>query len=173
MTPMLAARLHWYIAWLILLALACSVAGCDRNPAPKGLVRSAEFGVFFGGQIQERRDIPFEVDPSKQTHGFRIQFYESLKHAVELNWELDMPGSSKRVRDLKGRPGRGRLVELGETKIEAGQSKFDKVMQFRPGDPLGLWNIRVVMGDRVLIDRPFFVYNPYQRARAQQSDGGM
>ena len=166
-------RLRLCRLWPVLVALACFLSGCERTEASKGLVRSAEFGVFFGGQIQERRDIPFEIDPSKQTHGFRIQFYEPLTRAVELNWELDMPGSSKRVRDLQGRPGRGRLVELGEAKIEAGQAKFDKVMQFRPGDPLGLWNIRVVMGDSVLIDRPFAVFNSHQRATGQQSDGGM
>jgi hypothetical protein len=43
------------------------------------------------------------------------------------------------------------------------------VLPFSPDDPLGLWNIRVLVGDQVVIDRPFVVYDAIERARRREA----
>ncbi len=58
-----------FLLFASLLALSCD----HRAPAP-GLVEHASFGVFFGGQIQERDEIPFTLDRAKLRQGFRIDF---------------------------------------------------------------------------------------------------
>lgn len=156
-------------ALLLCLALA---SGCRAEGLPDRPVTTAKFGVLFGGQVQQRRDIPFEIDPAKQTHGFVVKFSQPLDQDVPIQWELNKPGSSKRVRDREGRPGRGRLTTLGRAVARTGTRQFERAMHFEPGDPLGLWNIRVVVGDRVAIDRPFVVYDPAARRRALARDAG-
>lgn len=141
-------------------ALALALSAC--HPAPSadpfpGPVRSAEFGVFYGGQVQERDRIPRVFDRAKQSHGFRLEFDGPLAQDVRVAWQLDMPGTTKGVRDLKGQRGRGRLVKLDEASIPKGRDRFDQVFGFEPGAPLGMWNIRVTVEDGVVIDRAFEV----------------
>jgi hypothetical protein len=158
--------------WLLVGAtLACTLVTCESRPTGEKLVQSAQFGVFYGGQVQERKEIPFELDRSKQEHGFRIDFTRPLARDLEVSWEINMPGSTRRVRDRRGRLGRGRLVKLGEAVVVAGRKRFDKLLPFEPGDPLGLWNIRVVVHEQVLIDRPFLVYDARARKRARRDAG--
>ena len=92
-------HLLWVFAWALL------VVGCRDRSQPDQLVARAQFGIFFGGQLQERKEIPFELDRSKQKHGIRIEFTEPLRQATKISWELDMPGEGKRVRDETGRIG--------------------------------------------------------------------
>jgi hypothetical protein len=170
-------RLRWQAQVRLALALVCAWAlghgggGCKQEPPRDELVARAQFGVFYGGQVQERQEIPFVLDRTKQTHGIRIDFARPLPQALRVSWELDMPGSSKRVRDRAGRIGGGRLVKLQEVLVPAGRTRFDQMLPFEPGDPLGTWNIRVLVEDQVVIDRPFLVFSPAAR-RAQQADGG-
>ncbi len=154
-------------------AFVAALAGCpqrddDRDP----LVRSAEFGVFFGGQVQEREQIPFELDRAKQTLGFRVELRSHAGRDVPLRWEIDMPGHTKGVRDEHGLVGRGRLVKLGEGVIRPDQTRLDQTLTFEPGDPLGVWNVRVLVDGTLVIDRAFEVYDPRVRARALRADGG-
>lgn len=153
----------------VALALAALVIhGCidkERTTATDAPMR-AEFGVFFGGQVQQRREIPFQLDPSRQQHGFRVWLTAPLAKDVKVRWELNKPGKAERVRDEKGRRGHGRITVLGTAHIPSGQTRFEHVMRFKPGDPLGVWNIRVVAGDVVLLDRPFGVYDAAERRRA-------
>jgi hypothetical protein len=39
-----------------------------------------------------------------------------------------------------------------------------KAVAFEPGDSLGLWNLRVVLGDYVALDRSFLVYDESSRS---------
>jgi hypothetical protein len=157
---------------LLVLALALVRLGCKDRARSAGLVAEAKFGIFYGGQVQRREQIPFELDRAKQQHGIRIDFAERLERSVKVAWELDMPGSSRRIRDSRGRVGKGRLVKLEEATIPAGRQRFDRLLHFQPGDPLGTWNIRVLVEQEVVIDRPFLVYDAQARARAKQRDAG-
>src|SRR5437868_2548635 len=84
-SPWAKVRGPSFVCVAVIVSLACD----RRQSAPKPLVRRAEFGVLFGGQIQERRELPFELDRSKQTLGFRIDFSEPLGADTEIEWRID------------------------------------------------------------------------------------
>jgi hypothetical protein len=133
---------------------------CRHAPHSGGLVERAEFGVLYGGEIQERQQIPFELDRRKLTLVLRIDFAEPLAREVRVGWWIDMPGSAKGVRDAEGRRGAGRLVKVDETLVPAGRSRFDQVVPLSPGDPLGSWKIRAEVEGKTVLERPFVVYDP-------------
>jgi hypothetical protein len=132
-----------------LLALACCSWGCQR--APESLVAEAEFGVFFGGQVQELKEIAKELDPARQQHGIRLAFRQPLTHDVKVVWELSLPLPEK---------GGPRPALVGQAIARVGQSRFDAPLTFRPTDPLGLWHAKVSADDQVVIDRDFSVVPP-------------
>lgn len=158
------------VCTLLLSALSPT---CAKNKSSE-LVAGGKFGVFFGGQIEERRDIPFELDRTKQTQGFRVDFGEPLTRDVSVEYRVDRPSpsSSGKRRGSGGTPEEGTRVERGSLVAHAGESRLEQVMTFRPGDPLGLWNVRVVVDGKVVIDRPFEVYDSMARQRAIGSDAG-
>jgi hypothetical protein len=156
--------LHLCAAGAALCVVAAFVPACD--PGTTGAKNpSAEFGVFYGGQIQHLDRIPFELDAAKQTFGFRITFQRPLPTADVVHWEVNRPAK-------KG-SGSTRQTELREDTVKAGSAKFEKVMHFEPGDPLGVWNVRVTLGQSILLDRPFEVYDAaaFER-RIREVDGG-
>ena len=110
------------------------------------------FGVFFGGQVQQRDRIEFELDTTKQTQGFRVELTPPAERARKVSWELTKP---ERARNRAGAN-----VTAGDALLPAGQAVFEQDIEFSPGDPLGLWNIRVLLDDQLLLDRPFLVYEP-------------
>jgi hypothetical protein len=152
---------------LALLGVACEAP----SAAAHGAGESFEFGVFYGGQIQERDEIPFELDPSRQRLGFRLTLSPPPATPVEVRWELGRPGAGRRVADGQGRKARPRTVQLGRAHFRAGEPVLEQLVAFSPGDPAGLWNMRVLLGERVVIDRPFLVYDPVERARRELSAG--
>ncbi|MCC6903820.1 MAG: hypothetical protein IT377_32935 [Polyangiaceae bacterium] len=141
-------------ALLVGLALA-SAAACDRPAAPQGPVARAELGVFFGGQVQERKEIPFTLDRNRQTQGFRLTFHQPLARPAEIRWEIDRPGPR----------GRGRAVELGESQARVGMTVLDRELSMKPGDPLGTWKIRVFVDGEVALDRSVVIYDAAARTR--------
>jgi hypothetical protein len=159
------------MAFAMLLLLACEPA------RPKEPVQSAKFGIFFGGQLQERRDVPFELDPIKQSQGFRVDFGEPLAVDTAVDWEIAVPQvgpqDKKRSRGGAGPREVARTVTTGTDIARAGTSRFDHVMPFRPGDPLGLWNVRVIVRGKVVVDRPVEVFDPAERKRNAPKDGGI
>ena len=132
-------------AWLLALLLAA----CDRQP--KSEVREAEFGVFFGGQVQELKAIPKELDAARQRHGFRLVFAAPLEHDVKVTWEISLPASDKSM---------PRAALVGEATAKVGEKQLDVPFTFRPSDPLGDWHARVMVDGRVVIDRDFTVTAP-------------
>lgn len=158
--------------WLIGLGLACKPPA--SAPEPEVL---AEFGIFYGGQVQEREQVPFDVDSTRQTQGFRLRLPSPPRQPLEVRWELGMPGSGPRVADSQGRRARSRKVKLGQARWRPGETVFEQVLPFSPDDPLGLWNIRALVGSRVVLERPFLVYDPVERDRhlreRQERDGGL
>jgi hypothetical protein len=135
----------------------------------------AEFGVYFGGQIQERRDIPFELNGTKQTHGFRVLFADAPAETHEITWQLSPP------RFIKPKVSKNKRSEVapsaapstppppasdlnGSALLQPGQRELSRTWTFKPGDPLGVWNVRITVDRRVLVDRPFLVYDAHARA---------
>ncbi len=145
------------LAFVLVSVIACNDKHASA-PAPR-----AQLGVFFGGQVQERDEIPFELDGARQTQGFRIDFPPAPGKSHHVRWEIDRPDS--------GRHGQGRVVSISEADVRAGQSRFDQSLPFKPGDPLGLWNIRVLVDGDIVIDREITVYDAARRRR-QLADGG-
>jgi hypothetical protein len=141
----------------ILVFLAGLGAGCRPTEELAGPVRSAEFGVFFGGQVQERDEIPFELDRARQSQGFRLEFTEALNQPVELHWEIHKPPSSAAPKGV---------VELGQTRVAAGQTRYEHALVLQPGDPLGVWNVRVLVDERPVLDRAVSFYDVARRKRA-------
>ena len=152
------------------LGLGAFTAGCEApSAAAHGAGERFEFGVFYGGQIQERDQIPFELDGSRQRLGFRLTTSPPPEAPVEVRWELGRPGAGRRVADAQGRRARPRKAQVGRAHFRPGEPVLEQQVAFSPGDPTGLWNIRVVLGQRVVIDRPFLVYDPAERARREQA----
>jgi hypothetical protein len=153
---------------LVLLA-ACAAPESAAAPSIR-----AEFGILYGGQVQERDEIP--LDAARQRQGFRLTRTPPPAEALEVRWELGKPGPGRRAPDSQGRRARPRPVQLGRAHFRAGEPVFEQSLPFAPNDPLGLWNIRVLVGDRVVLERPFVVYDPAERARrekaAAEADGG-
>ena len=139
--------------WLALLALAC-----DRSPP--GVVQEAEFGVFFGGQVQELKELTKELDPARQLHGFRLTFRAPLQRDVAVSWEISLPATDK---------GGPRAANVGQTTAKAGQGSLDVPLAFRPTDPLGSWHAKVTADGKVVVDRDFMVVAPPPQKAAAKS----
>jgi hypothetical protein len=160
---------------LVVAAVVLAWAGCKPEQPPP-LVESAKFGIFFGGQIEERREIPFQLDRTRQTQGFRVDFSAPLTDDTPVEWRIDVPKSKpaptkKPPRDVETPP--SARVLSGVEHVRAGETRFDRETPFEPGDPLGLWNVRVVVRGKVVIDRPVEVYDAAARAKLAPKDGGL
>ena len=138
--------------------LASTVLGACK-PTIDSPIERAEFGVLFGGQIQERTEIPFDLDSNRQSLGFLVRLRRPLDHPTTLHWEVSKPGPHSRLSDPLSR-----RVELYDAPVAAGQTRVSKAVAFEPGDSLGLWNLRVVLGDYVALDRSFLVYDESSRS---------
>lgn len=153
----------------LLLAALGPLAAC-RARQPEALVTQAEFGVFFGGQVQMLDQIPYELDRARQSLGFRLEFARALTAPVAIAWEFDMPNRTT-VADAGPNARPGRALRSGSAEAAVGLGDFEQVLSFEPGDPLGTWNIRVRADRTWVIDRPFLVYDAEARARANSRDG--
>jgi hypothetical protein len=145
-----------------------TLAACEAPSAAPIVTSNAEFGIFYGGQIQQREEIPLELDAARQRVGFRLKLSPPPRDALEVRWALGKPGVGRRVSDVQGRKARPRQVQVGHAHFRPGEAVFEQLTPFAPGDPSGLWNIRVELGDQVVLDRPFLVYDAVERARLQR-----
>jgi hypothetical protein len=114
-------------------------------------VEQAEFGVFFGGQVQELKEITKELDPTRQRHGFRIRFRQPLPRDVPVHWELLLPQSEK---------GGPRAAQLGQVTAKAGETELDVPLGFRPTDPLGVWHAQLSIDGKSVVARDFTLVAP-------------
>lgn len=129
-----------------LFALALLGFACRRGAT--SVVQEAEFGVFFGGQVQELASIPKELDAARQRFGFRLAFDGALARDVKVTWELSLPTSDK---------GAPRAAQVGEVTAKAGQTSLDVPLSFRQADPLGVWHAKLVVDGQTVVDRDFTV----------------
>ncbi|HYP91450.1 MAG TPA: hypothetical protein VEQ59_24955 [Polyangiaceae bacterium] len=134
------------LAALLAASLALGVGACRRPP--ESVVAEAEFGVFFGGQVQELKEIAKELDPARQRHGIRLRFRAPLAREVRVVWELSLPVPEK---------GGPRSAIVGEASARVGETRLDVPLAFRPSDPLGGWHAKVSADREVVIDRDFTV----------------
>lgn len=134
---------------LLLAASALVALGCAR--ASESLVAEAEFGVFFGGQVQELNEIPKELDAARQRHGIRVTFRGPLPRDVKVSWELSLPVGDKAA---------PRAALVGDALARAGEKRLDVPLGFRPADPLGVWHAKVSADGQVVVDRDFTVVAP-------------
>jgi len=134
---------------LAALVFALSTLGaCHRaESAPEVAVH---FGVFFGGQLQEREKIPLVVDRARQTIGIRLEFASPPRAEQNVRWELDKPAPGKS-------PDGARVVAYGEAKTRPGAAVLDLPLAFQAGDRPGAWRVRVALDGQRLLDRPFTV----------------
>ena len=148
--------------------LALGLLGCQAKPERDPLVERAAFGVFFGGQIQDRKELAFELDRAKQSCGIRLDFREPLTHSARVSWEIARPLSEKAS---KGDAGADRVTEVGEAAARVGEKRLDVPVLLRQGQVLGSWHVRVKVDDRTVIDREVLVFDPRER-RAREVDAG-
>jgi hypothetical protein len=129
------------------LALTCGT-GCRKREDRKDV--SARFGVLFGGQIQEREEIPLVLDRSRLSLVVRIEWAEPPQTAERVHWELAQPANPK---DADG----GSLVAYGDARARPGEPTLDVPLAFKPGDKPGPWRVRVEVEGRPVLERPFRV----------------
>ncbi len=152
------------LGWLFALCLLGCQSKSERDP----LVERAAFGVFFGGQIQDRTELPFELDRAKQSCGIRVDFRAPLARSVRLAWEIARPLSAKAS---KGDAGPDQVTEVGEVAARVGERRLDVPVLLRQGQVLGSWHVRVKVDDRTVIDRDVLVFDP-RELRAREADAG-
>jgi hypothetical protein len=145
---------------IALLVVAACAFGCTPKSDPDPLVERATFGVFFGGQIQDRKELPFELDPAKQQQGIRVDFRAPLVRVVPVSWEIARPVSAKAN---KSDGGLEQVVEVGAAMARVGETRLDVPLSFRQGQVLGTWHVRVKVDARVAVERDVLVFDPRER----------
>jgi len=133
---------------LVACVFAIALFGCNK-PSDAPAV-DAKFGVFFGGQVQEREELPLVLDRTRQSHGIRLDFRDPPEAPLRVTWEIEKPGATKA-------PDAGKLVEYGETKARVGEGRLEIPLAFRATDRPGAWHVRVSVAERVVVDRAFRV----------------
>jgi hypothetical protein len=114
----------------------------------------ARFGVFFGGQVQERDEIPLVLDRARQSIGIRLEFAAPPASPERVSWELEKP------RPGKGAASAGTIVEYGQAHTRPDEPVLDVPLAFRDGDRPGAWRLRVALEDKNILDRAFKVVPP-------------
>lgn len=141
-------RLDRAVAAAALGALALS---CHRGEQSD--VERVEFGVLYGGDIQDRASMPLELDPAKQELALRVSFREPVHRERLVRWEFERPISDRKA------PDGGTLfsAELGEVPVHVGERRADAKLAFRKSDRPGTFRIRVRLDDRVVLERALAV----------------
>jgi hypothetical protein len=133
------------------LLVALLLAGCEKPKQAPPL--EARFGIFFGGQVQEREELPLVLDRTRQSHGIRLDFREPPERPLRVAWEIEKPTNEK-LEDA------GKLVDYGETRARIGENRLEIPLSFRATDRPGAWRLRVTVDERVVLDRAFRVVPP-------------
>ncbi len=144
----------------VLAGIALSALACEQGAVSGRLIQEARLGVFFGGQIQQREEVARVFDET-QSQGFRIVFREPLQESKRVHWELVLPPKSGAAEVV--------VSKLGDVTVPAGRREIDQIFRFEPGDPLGLWNVRVLVDDELVIDRAWLVFDAAARRQAEDS----
>jgi hypothetical protein len=147
--------------WSRIVCLGLALGACRADPKPQSVVEKATFGVLYGGEIQERENIPFELDRRRLTLLLRLDFRRPLPRETRVTWSVERPGRDQRPgQDARGRRKAARITRMDEVRVPAGRSRFEQVILLSPGDPLGSWRLRAEVDGQTVLERPFSVYDP-------------
>lgn len=138
------------LARLLVAASLVALAACRKREAAKPA--RASFGVFFGGEVQEREEIPLILDRARQSIGVRVEFQDPPASAEPVRWEIEKPSP--------GKDADAGLVDYGQARVRPGEARLDIPLAFRPGDRTGNYRIRVTLGSELLLERAFRVVQP-------------
>lgn len=150
-------------ALLPCLALVAALAtACRKDDAPPPI--RAEFGVFFGGQVQEREELELRRHAPAQVHGIRLEFADAPERSLSVTWEVEKP-------DPASKSGSGRIAEYGKVSSRAGEARLDIPLAFKPGDRTGTWHVKASVEGNIVLDRDFrVVAPPTMKPRADEED---
>lgn len=151
----------------VIIGVVVGIAGivavrAARDDAARALPR-AEFGVLFGGDVQDRERITLELDPDQQELGLRVIFPEPVRESTRVDWEVEKPSN---VRALDG--GLARSAELGKIEVPPGERRADSKFAFRKGDLPGSWRVRVSVDGETILNRGFEVVLPEDKRRPKR-----
>jgi hypothetical protein len=133
--------------------LVSSSCACDGNPAlPPSEVTSAQFGLFFGGQVQQRLELPKPLSHSQSGQGVRLEFRRRLSQPTQVTWHLNHPTARNGPRGPCNAP---RATRSASFMVPAGSDRFEQALAFEPTDPPGTYSLRVLVGDELVLDRSF------------------
>lgn len=128
---------------------------CNRHPeGPHSEVVSAQFGLFFGGQVQQRLELSKPLSHNQSGQGVRLEFRRPLPSATRVTWHLDHPTARNGPRGPCNAP---RAIRSTSVVVKAGSDRFEQALTFEPTDPPGTYNVRVLVGDELVLDRSFRV----------------
>ena len=137
----------------IIGVLAWAGYACNRHPvAPPSEVTSAQFGLFFGGQVQQRLELPKPLSHNQSSQGVRLEFRRRLPSPTQVTWYLDHPTARNGPRGPCNAP---RAIRSTSVMVPAGSDRFEQALTFEPTDPPGTYNVRVLVGDELVLDRSF------------------
>ncbi len=152
-------RRAFFAAIALLAALG---AGCRKDEAPPRI--RAEFGVFFGGQVQEREELELSRGAPRFVHGIRLEFAEPPARPLAVTWEIEKP-------DPASKSGEGRLVEYGKVSTRPGEPRLDVPLAFKLGDRTGAWHVKASVEGVLVLDRDFkVVLAPATKPRNDDED---
>jgi hypothetical protein len=147
------------LGFRLLLALAVSVSACEKPSEPPAV--RASFGVFFGGEVQERKELPLVLDRTRQVHGIRLDFRDPPERPLRVTWEIEKPAGAKNEDG-------GKVTDYGETRTRVGEARIEIPLAFRATDRPGAWHVRVSVAERVVLERAFVVVPATPPPRASE-----
>lgn len=131
------------------------VSACNSGETrASSMVKAAHFGVFFGGQVQQRLEIPLSPDPTQNTQGIRLEFRSPLPQATQITWDLDYPNARNGPRGPGSAP---RSTRTETATVPAGADRFEQLLTLDPASMPGTYNLRVTLGEELALDRCFRV----------------
>jgi hypothetical protein len=142
---------------VLVWCLALGSSDCKSRVAPaESKVVSAQFGLFFGGQIQQRLELPFELDSTRQTQGFHLKFREPVRQPTQIEWTLDYPTARTGPRGPSNAP---RAERTERATLPVGADRFEQSLTLQPTDLPGTYNLRICVDEEIVMDRPFLLVN--------------
>jgi hypothetical protein len=142
---------------LALVAFALLASACPKRQQDPELER-VEFGVLFGGDIQDRSAVPLELDSARQELSLRVTFRAPLTRERVVSWELERP-AAQRAPD----GGAQFAAELGEIRARPGERRAEAKIAFRRGDLPGVWRLHVRIDGHLVLERTITVSEPTRR----------
>ncbi len=119
-----------------------ALGGACAEPEPPR--PSGQFGVFYGEQVQERAELALESLREGQL-GFLVSVPPGYEGRRVVRAKITRPGPLGR-----------RVTEHLEFGVPSGKNEFSERVSV-PSGAIGVWNVRVVIDDTLVVDRAILV----------------